>query len=137
MNEVQSSKLSQQDKDSILTASKDYIESWYSADAERMKACLHPDFVKRVLLYDEKQKSWILGARRSREYLTDATREGGENDLAESEKTHEITILDTNRGIASVKVKSHSFLDYLHLGKFNDRWLLVNALWEFLEQESG
>ena len=137
MEGLENTKLSKMEIDSILESSKDYIESWYTADAERMKACLHPDFVKRVLLYDEKKQEWTLGARRSREYLVDATKEGGQSDMLESDKTHEITILDTNRGIATVKVKSHSFMDYIHLGKFNDRWLLVNVLWEFLEQQSG
>jgi Putative lumazine-binding len=37
------------DRDAILAAAADYIESWLDGDAERMASCLHPKLVKRAL----------------------------------------------------------------------------------------
>jgi hypothetical protein len=39
------------------------------------------------------------------------------------------------RHIASVKVLSHPFVDYLHVAKIGDRWLIVNVLWELRKGE--
>lgn len=48
------------DIEGITQASRDYIESWYSADAERMRRCVHPALVKRTLEYDEPGNTWLL-----------------------------------------------------------------------------
>jgi hypothetical protein len=65
------------------------------------------------------------------------TQEGGGSDAPESEKTYEITVLDVFRHIATAKVLSHPYMDYLHLAKLNDRWLIVNVLWELRQGELG
>src|SRR5204863_146506 len=43
---------------------------------------------------------------------------------------HEITVLDNYGEIATVKVASVPYIDYLHLARFGDRWLIVNVLWQ-------
>lgn len=39
-------------------------------------------------------------------------------------------MLDIADNIASVKVVSQPFVDYLHLAKLDGRWSIVNALYE-------
>jgi hypothetical protein len=46
--------------DLITQASRDHMEGWYSADAERMQRCLHPELVKRTLLSDPEKETWQL-----------------------------------------------------------------------------
>jgi len=41
-----------------------------------------------------------------------------------------ITVLDIADNIASVKVLSEPFVDYLHLAKLDGRWSIVNVLYE-------
>jgi hypothetical protein len=43
-------------------------------------------------------------------------------------------VLDISKDIAAVKVVSKPFIEYLQLGRFGDRWLIVNALYEPGEQ---
>jgi len=38
-------------------------------------------------------------------------------------------VCDLSEHIASVVVRSVPFTEYLHLAKFGDRWLIVNALY--------
>ena len=45
-------------------------------------------------------------------------------------RTIEITVLDLADNIASVKVVSEPFVDYLHLAKLDGRWSIVNVLYE-------
>lgn len=62
--------------------------------------------------------------------MASATRRGGGSAMRESEKVYESMILDVFRDIATVKVSSNPFMDYLHIARINDRWVIVNCLWE-------
>lgn len=46
-----------------------------------------------------------------------------------------ITVLDMIDDIASVKLVSEPFIDYLHLAKLHGRWSIVNALYEDRQPE--
>ena len=39
-------------------------------------------------------------------------------------------MLDVFENAASAKVIAASWIDYLHLSRFNGRWVIVNVLWE-------
>lgn len=118
-----------QDLESIEQAARDYIESWYTADAERMRNCLHPELAKRTVVYDEVGRTWSLRQTDATRLVT-FTAEGRGTKTPPDSRIHEITILDTHRNIASVKVVSTPFVDYLHIARFDHRWLVVNVIWE-------
>jgi hypothetical protein len=40
-----------------------------------------------------------------------------------------VTILDADDEVASVRILSQPFNEYLHLARFGDRWLVVNAVY--------
>lgn len=124
-----------EDLEGITQASRDYIEGWYSADAERMRRCLHPELVKRTLMYDAEGGTWLLRRPTTVEMMVRFTQQGGGSNVPETERTVEITIQDVFRHIACVRVLSRDMLDYLHLVKLNDQWLITNALWELREGE--
>ena len=48
----------------------------------------------------------------------------------QAERNYEILIQDVFRHIACVNVISRDMMDYLHLARLNDQWLIVNVLWE-------
>lgn len=124
-----------EDIEGIIQASQDYAEGWFTADGERMRRCLHPDLVKRTIMRDPRQGIWELRRPADAQMMVAFTQEGGGSDAPESERTYEITILDVFRHIATVKVLSHPYMDYLHIAKINDRWLIVNVLWELRQGE--
>ena len=39
------------------------------------------------------------------------------------------TVLDVTGNAASVRLETPWFVDYFHMGRFNQRWVIVNALW--------
>jgi hypothetical protein len=51
-------------------------------------------------------------------------------------RTIEITILGLADNVASVKVVSEPFVDYLHLARLEGRWSIVNVLYEARRVES-
>lgn len=111
------------DRERITQAARDYIESWVTGDAERMRRCLHPRLAKRSLA-DDPTSGQVeeIGA----DDMVRWTREGrGTRHPAGAE----IEILDVSDDIASVKVTSAPYVDLLHLARFGDAWLIVNVLW--------
>jgi hypothetical protein len=110
----------------ILAAAVDYIESWLDGDDERMGRCLHPDLVKREVEYDEPGHTPRLDSM-TRDDMVAATAQGYGRRY---ERPYEATVLDAFGDIATVRVFSSVYMDYLHVARFGDRWQLVNVLWQ-------
>ena len=118
------------DLEAITAVARDYVEGWFDGDEERMRRCLHPDLVKRTIWHDETSGDERLGRPSTAEMMAEGTRDGeGRTDVPE-EREFEITIEDVFRHIASVRVLSSPYMDYLHVAKIGDRWSIVNVLWE-------
>jgi len=115
------------DIDAIYEAVSDYFGGWYEANPERMKRCLHPDLAKRALKMDEAGKEYLLNL--TKEVMVDATAQG-HGSVAPAEKRHwTITILDSYEEIATVKVASGEYMEYIHLVKQDGQWLIANAIY--------
>jgi hypothetical protein len=114
------------DRGAIESAAQDYIESWLDGDPERMARCLHPDLVKRAVEYDEASGMPGLESM-SRQDMVEATARGYGRRY---ERPYDIRVLDAYEDIATVRVFSSVYMDYLHVARFGDAWLLVNVLWQ-------
>jgi CubicO group peptidase (beta-lactamase class C family) len=117
------------DESAIRAAALDYIEGWYEGNAERMERALHPDLAKRIVITSAQNGRSRL-EQMSAMGLVQDTRRGGGKDIPKDKQIKEVTILDKYENAASVKVVAGSWIDYMHLAKFNGRWVIVNVLWE-------
>ena len=118
------------DRLAITAAALDYGEGWYQADAARMKRAVHPDLAKRMIYTDPTSKSSHLH-HMDAPSLIEATRKGGGSSVPGADGTTRVEILDVFENAAIVKVIGPEWVDYLHLGRWNGQWLIVNVLWEF------
>lgn len=113
------------DAEAMEAAALDYAEGWYTADAERVARCLHPEVAKRTIERDPQTNAEHF-VHLTRDYLIQATaRGGGRNPAA----ICTVTILDAYQETAVVRVDSPEYVDYLHLAKADGRWQIVNVLW--------
>jgi hypothetical protein len=112
------------DRELIVGAATDYVESWLDGDPERMASCLHPALAKRAVV-DPRSGGLGLDEAPFDEMTTTAVRSPKPygRELA-------VTVFDVADGIATARVVSEPFVDLLHLARFDDRWLIVNALYE-------
>ena len=117
------------DSAGIRAAALDYIEGWYAGDGARMERALHPELAKRNVFTDPQSRRSRL-IQMSALTLINQTRAGGGSDIPAAERKSEVTILDVFQGAASVRVRAATWVDYMHLAKFNGRWVIVNVLWE-------
>ncbi|AHG93642.1 hypothetical protein J421_6107 (plasmid) [Gemmatirosa kalamazoonensis] len=116
------------DSAAIRATALDYIDGWYAADAERMARALHPELAKRNVATDVQGRSRLI--QMSAMSLVNGTRAGGGSRIPDAQRTHDVRILDAYAGAASVRVTAATWVDYMHLAKFNGRWVIVNVLWE-------
>ena len=120
------------DSAGIRQAALDYIEGWYAGDADRMTRALHPQLAKRIVQTPPGGESTLgdMGA----ETLIGYTRNGGGRRTPVALQRRDVRILDIFEGAASVRVDAAQWVDYLHLGKWNGQWKIVNVLWEMRPQ---
>jgi len=116
------------DSAAIRATALDYIQGWYSGDAERMERAVHPDLAKRIVNTNERGRS-VLG-HQSAMTLVQNTRRGGGKDTPPAQQRSDVRILDVFGNTASVRVDAGTWVDYLHEVKWNGRWVIINVLWE-------
>jgi len=116
------------DSSGIRQAALDYIEGYYEGNADRMARAVHPELAKRIVRVNE-QGRYMLG-QMSAMTLVEGTRAGGGKDTPVAERRKDVTIFDIYQNAASAKIYASGWVDYLHLAKWNGRWVIVNVLWE-------
>ena len=113
----------------IRQTALDYIEGWYEGNAERMERALHPELAKRIVRTNPQNNQSRLD-QMSAMSLVLGTRRGGGKDTPKERQQKDVTVLDVYENAASAKVIASDWIDYLHMAKFNGRWVIVNVLWE-------
>ena len=105
----------------------DYIEGQLDADPARVARALHPDLAKRAVIGDTPDER--LGVRRmSKDELVSLTQQGALKTPKE-QWNRSCRILDVTAETAAVRLETPWFVDHFHMGRFSDRWIIVNALW--------
>ena len=105
------------------------VRLWRNNPVERMQRSLHPDLVKRVVRLHPKTKAPLLN-HISKTTLVEYTNGGGGKDTPKDKLFYDVKILDVYNGIATVKAVSANYVDYLHLAKWDGKWMIVNILWD-------
>ena len=103
----------------VEAIAEDYVEGWYTGDVARMDRALHPDLAKRIM-DDEGQLRAVTKDR-----MIELTGEGGGED---PDAEFEVTVDHISETIASARVLSPEYLDYLHLQKTSEGWKIANIL---------
>jgi hypothetical protein len=116
------------DSAAIRATALDYIDGWYAADAARMERALHPELAKRNVFSDQSGRSRLI--QMSAMTLVNGTRSGGGSEIPVAQRSDSVRILDIFGGAASVRVRAATWVDYMHMAKYNGQWRILNVLWE-------
>ena len=120
--------ISPEDREKVLASATDYIESWLDGDAGRMARCMHPELAKRSVKNDPATGGCSVETL-TRDQMVAFTAAGEGTTL---ERPYEVSILDAFRDIATVRVLSSAYMDYLHIARCGSEWLILNVLWQSL-----
>jgi putative lumazine-binding protein len=116
------------DSTGIRQAALDYIDGYYTGDGARMERAVHPELAKRIVRTDANGRYMLV--QMSAMSLVMGTRAGGGSDIPAADRRDDVTIFDIYQNAASAKIYASGWVDYLHLGKWNGRWVIINVLWE-------
>lgn len=115
----------------IKQAARDYIESQHQAKPKLMARGLHKDLKKRTYWKTGQQPERVLET--SYETMLNVAENYNKNkDKFPDNPRVDITILDIDQRVASVKLVADDWIDYMHLYK-NDqgKWKIINVLWQY------
>jgi hypothetical protein len=115
-----------EDRQRIVASATDYIESWMAGDGDRMARCMHPELIKRYPKPDPETGGCIVRMLTRAEMV--AATAAGEG--AEDAGPYEVEVLDAYGDLASVSVLSAAYIDYLHIARCGEAWLILNVLWQ-------
>ena len=117
------------DSAAIHAAALDYIEGWYSGDAQRMERAVHPGLAKRIFMPGPDGVASLRNMTAAE--LVASTREGRGSRTPVERRRTDVKVLDIFENSASVRVDAGSWVDYLHLAREESGWKIINVLWEY------
>lgn len=110
----------------IEAVAYDYVDGQLEGDPARVARSLHPDLAKRAVV---SRPDETFGLRRmTKDELVDLTAQGALK-IPREQWDRSVQVLDIAGDAAVARVETPWFVDYFHLGRFGERWLIVNALW--------
>lgn len=112
--------------EAIEAVAYDYVDGQLEGDPDRVARSLHPDLAKRAVV---SRPDETLGLRRmTKDELVDLTAQGVLK-TPRDQWDRSVRVLDIAGDAAVARVETPWFVDYFHLGRFGNRWVIVNALW--------
>lgn len=115
------------DREQVAAVARDYLESWYSADPERMGRALHVDMVKRYVHALPTGRQVVRSL--TRDQMVEMTRAGGGSKVSPGSRKIAIDVLEVSGDIAVARASSSEYVEYLSLAKCNGQWMIINILW--------
>ena len=123
LNFAASAQTNQADDSSAVRATvTNYIEAYYTGDAQRMQQSLHPLYLKHMIHGD------IPVREKTASEMVQEVRAHGPADLPAAGKTEQVTVLDMAGSIASAKLVTPGWTDYMTLSKVNGQWKILSVV---------
>jgi hypothetical protein len=113
------------DASAVRSTVTNYIEAYYTGDAVRMEQTLHPHYLK------QKIHGNIPIREQTAADLVQAARSGEGTHLPRSERSEQVTVLDVAGNIASAKLVTPGWTDYMTLTKIDGEWKVLSVVQRF------
>jgi len=121
------------DAKAIQASVADYLEGWFSSDADRIAKALHPNLSKCTIKKLPKTSTEYVDIM-SKEALVTYTKHN--QAWVKDKKTHTMKIVYQDDHFAIVHAVSDDFYDICGLAKINGEWKIIHVLWAMNKTES-
>ena len=119
---AQQNKSASDDLSAVRATVRDYIEAYYTGDCRRMEQTPHPHYLKHVI-----HGNIPMREKTGLQMVQDVRFEGPTN-LPRAEQTEEISVLDVSGDIASAKLVTPHWVDYMTLSKADGEWKILSVV---------
>ena len=110
------------DASAVRSTVRNYIEAYYTGNAARMEQTLHPHYPKHVIHGD------IPIREKTGAQMVAEIRKNGPADLPAAQKNEQVTVLDIVGDIASAKLVTPGWTDYVTLSKVDGDWKILSVV---------
>lgn len=119
---AQKNKISGDDSSAVRATVTNYIEAYYTGNAALMERTVHPDYLKHKI------HGSIPIREQTGSQLVQAARRGEGTHLTQAQRTEQVTVFDVAGNIASAKLVTPGWTDYVTLTKLNGEWRILSVL---------
>jgi len=116
------------DREAIKQAVLDYVEALYEADPARIERSVHRDLFK--LGFERDKEGAYKPYRMTYQELYDLAGRWNKTGRIPKNSKKEIVVYDVADQTASAKLTAMWGIDYLHLAKFDGKWMITDILWQ-------
>jgi len=109
------------DSSAVQATVRNYIEAYYTGDARRMEQTLHSHYLKHMIHGD------IPMRERTAAQMVNEVPSGPES-IPATQRKEEVTVLDVAGNIASAKLVTPGWTDYLTLTKTDGTWKILSVV---------
>jgi hypothetical protein len=110
------------DSSAVRATVTNYIEAYYNGDARRMEHTLHPHYLKHMIHGNIPMRD------KTASQMVEEVRAHGPADLPASAKTEKVSVLDVAGNIASAKLVTPGWVDYMTLTKADGEWRILSVV---------
>lgn len=119
--------LAGEDRALVERAIRNYIDSVYLMKPELVEESVHPELKKRAVRPVKDAPDTF--SEMTREQLMSIAARANASGRWNAESRRDILVFDIDGEIACAKLTADGWVDYFHLAKMDDRWVIVNVLW--------
>ena len=120
--QAQSNQTSTADASAVRATVTHYIEAYYAGDARRMEQTLHPHYLKHMIHGDIPMRD------KTGPQMVQEIRANGVPDKPQAARTEKVTVLDIAGTIASAKLVTPGWVDYITLSKSDGEWKILSVV---------
>ena len=116
------------DREAVKQAVLDYVEALYEADSSRIERSVHRDLFK--LGFELDKAGTYKPYRMTYQELYDLAGRWNKTGRIPKNSKKEIVVYDVADQTASAKLTAMWGIDYVHLAKFDGKWMITDILWQ-------
>jgi hypothetical protein len=118
------------DREAVKQAVLDYVEGIYQNDPARVERSVHPKLAKIGFYRPPTDDAYRPGSNMTFERLIEVAKNYNKDGKMPKNGRKDIVIHEVLDQTASVKLGAEWGVDYMHLAKFDGKWLIINVLWQ-------
>jgi Putative lumazine-binding len=116
------------EREAVKQAVLDYVEALYEADSSRIERSVHRDLFK--LGFERDKEGNYKPYRMTYQELYDLAGRWNKSGKIPKNSKKEIVVYDVSDQTAAAKLTAIWGIDYVHLAKFDGKWMITDILWQ-------
>jgi hypothetical protein len=120
---------SKEDRDAVRQAAMDYIESVYNVNPTLVERSIHPDLAKRGFFIKKGEAAYSPHLMTYTQ-LVELAKNYNKDGHVPKDAPKDVVVYEVSDQTASAKVTAVWGIDYLHIAKYDGKWMIINILWQ-------